>query len=72
LLNETLFASLADARIALAAWLEDYNTVRPHSAIGNVPPTIYAKLNDPAMQRNGSLRLWGSALDPIASPARLK
>jgi putative transposase len=69
LLNETLFASLADARIALAAWLEDYNTVRPHSAIGNVPPTIYAKLSDPVMQRNGSLRLWGSAPHPVASPS---
>ena len=70
LLNETLFASLADARVALRAWMEDYNTVRPHSAIGNVPPTIYAKLSDPAKQRDGSLELpWGSAPRPVASPS---
>jgi len=70
LLNETLFASLADARVALRAWVEDYNTVRPHSAIGNLPPTIYAKLSDPAKQRDGSLELpWGSAPRPVASPS---
>lgn len=70
LLNETLFASLADARVALAEWREDYNTVRPHSAIGNVPPAIYAKLSDPAMQRDGSLRFGGSAPRPVASPSQ--
>jgi hypothetical protein len=30
LLNETLFVSLTHARIALAAWKLDCNTVRPH------------------------------------------
>ena len=69
LLNEALFASLADARAALHEWMEDYNTVRPHSAIGNVPPAHYANLSDPAMQRDGSLELpWGSAPHPVASP----
>jgi putative transposase len=68
LLNETLFVSLAHAREALAIWKEDYNTVRPHSAIGNVPPAVYAKLSDPAKQRDGSLELpWGSAPRPVAS-----
>jgi putative transposase len=71
LLNETLFVSLAHAREALAIWKDDNNTVRPHSAIGNVPPAVYAKLSDPAMQRDGSLDLsWGSAPRPIASPSR--
>ncbi len=70
LLNETLFASLAHAREALATWKDDYNTVRPHSAIGNVPPAIYAKLSDPAKQRDRSLELpWGSAPRPVASPS---
>jgi putative transposase len=68
LLNETLFVSLAHARAALAIWKEDYNTLRPHSAIGNVPPAVYAKLSDPAKQRDGSLELpWGSAPRPVAS-----
>ena len=70
LLNETLFTSLAHAREALAIWKDDYNTVRPHSAIGNVPPAIYAKLSDPAKQRDGSLGLpWGSAARPVAPPS---
>jgi len=71
LLNETLFSSLDHARDALADWQDDYNTVRPHSAIGNVPPAIYAKLNDPVMQRGGSLEQpWGSAPHPVASPSQ--
>ena len=71
LLNETLFTSLAHAREALVIWKDDYNTVRPHSAIGNVPPAVYAKLSDPAKQRDGSLELsWGSAPRPVASPSQ--
>ena len=52
LLNEPHFASRADARVARAERMEDFNTVRPHSAIGNVPPKTYAQLSDPAMQRS--------------------
>lgn len=71
LLNETLFRSLDHAREALSEWRDDYNLVRPHSAIGNVPPAIYANLSDPAKQRDGSLELtWGSAPRPVASPSQ--
>lgn len=38
LLNETLFSSLAEARSVLAAWRDDYNRVRPHSALANRTP----------------------------------
>jgi putative transposase len=70
LLNETLFVSLAHARTALAAWRLDFNTVRPHSAIGNIPPADYAKLSDLAMQRGGPLRsLGGFAPHPVAPPS---
>ena len=44
LLNETLFTSLAHVRQALAIWRLDYNTVRPHSRLGNLTPTEYASL----------------------------
>jgi putative transposase len=37
-LNDTLFSSLADARLVLAAWGDDYNRVRPHSALSNKTP----------------------------------
>src|SRR6266404_3799693 len=33
LLNETLFTSLLQARVALRCWRADYNTVRPHSGL---------------------------------------
>jgi putative transposase len=71
LLNETLFTSLAHARAALARWKDDYNDVRPHSAIGNLPPALYATLGVPGMQRDGTLRAtWGSAPRPVASPSQ--
>ena len=44
LLNETLFTSLSHVREALAIWRIDYNTVRPHSRLGNLPPGEYARL----------------------------
>jgi len=37
-LNETLFTSLRQARVVLAAWQRDYNEVRPHSAHGGLAP----------------------------------
>jgi putative transposase len=43
LLNETLFGSLSHAREALAMWKNDYNTIRPHSGLGNLAPVAYAK-----------------------------
>jgi len=71
LLNETLFGSLAHAREALAAWKDDYNTIRPHSAIGNQAPAIYARLSAPEMQRDGTLELFGgSAPHPVAPPSQ--
>ena len=70
LLNETLFTSLAHAREALAIWKDDYNTVRPHSGLGNLPPAEYAKLSVPGMQRDGTLRYSeGSAPRPVAPPS---
>jgi putative transposase len=42
LLNETLFTSLGQARSVLAAWRQDYNQTRPHSALGNIPPAAFA------------------------------
>jgi putative transposase len=41
-LNEVLFSTLADARTLIAAWKEDYNRHRPHSALGNIPPDEFA------------------------------
>ena len=44
-LNLHSFLTLNDAREAAAAWLIDYNEVRPHSSIGNLTPSEFAKIN---------------------------
>ena len=36
------FASLAEARVTLASWREDYNIHRPHTSLGLQPPAAYA------------------------------
>ncbi|MCB1337803.1 MAG: IS3 family transposase [Maritimibacter sp.] len=38
LLNEEIFDTLDEARRKLALWRYDYNTVRPHSSLGNQTP----------------------------------
>jgi putative transposase len=53
-LNETLFTSLRQARVVLAAWQRDYNEVRPHSAHGGLTPA--------------SIRL--TSCSPASSPLR--
>ena len=37
-LNSHVFASVAEAQVVLDAWREDYNTVRPHSALQDRTP----------------------------------
>jgi putative transposase len=64
-LNETLFTSLGQARLALEDWRRDYNTLRPHSRIGWLTPTEYAATFD--AQRAKPLELVdGSASWPDA------
>ena len=41
-LNETLFRSLTQARLAMEDWRLDYNTQRPHSKLGWLTPASYA------------------------------
>jgi putative transposase len=70
-LNETLFTSLAHARELLSLWKNDYNTVRPHSGLGNLSPATYAKASATGTQRDGALRYTeGSAPRPVASPSQ--
>jgi len=73
-LNETLFTSLAHAREELAIWKDDYNTVRPHSGLGNLAPSIYAGLSPPKIQRDSTPRYTeDSAPNPLRHRAsRLK
>ncbi len=41
-LNQHWFTDLDDARATIAAWREDDNSVRPHSALGNLTPVEFA------------------------------
>ncbi len=41
------FESLGSARRIIGSWREDYNTCRPHSALHNLPPTLWAQQNLP-------------------------
>jgi putative transposase len=53
-LNEHLFFSMNHARAVVAGWVEDFNTARPHSAIGYMRPAAYAATLKP--QRASVLR----------------
>jgi putative transposase len=64
-LNETLFTSLMQARLALEEWRRDYNTVRPHSRIGWLTPVAYAAKFS-SRRGQGAARHDGSAPWPIA------
>jgi transposase InsO family protein len=70
LLNETLFLSLAHARVEIAAWVDDYNRERPHSSLGYETPAAFAAKLD--KQWPASLCPAGSATQPIASTALMR
>jgi hypothetical protein len=36
--NDYRFATMVDAQAALDAWVVEYNTLRPHQSVGDVPP----------------------------------
>jgi hypothetical protein len=46
--TDRVFASLEAAQAELDAWVEDYNTRRPHQAIGMVPPAERFLVDAPA------------------------
>jgi putative transposase len=70
-LNETLFTSLMQARLALEDWRRDYNTVRPHSRIGWLTPAAHAAQFSP--QRAKALRCsMAPRLDPLQCPCTME
>ena len=48
------FATRAQARTGVAAWIEDYNTNRRHSACQKIPPAAYEAAGGPG---GGSLTI---------------
>jgi putative transposase len=76
LLSQELFESLVEAQVLVEDWREDYNTNRPHSALGMTAPARFAaawRMNAEAQAdqaaRATSLRS-PSGLAPVGSAAR--
>jgi putative transposase len=68
LLNETLFHGLGHTRAEVARWVEDYNTERPHSALGYQTPAAFARQLITATDRHAALH-EGYAQRSLAPPA---
>ncbi|OCK58290.1 hypothetical protein LMTR3_21180 [Bradyrhizobium sp. LMTR 3] len=68
-MNETLFTSLAQARVALGCWRADYNDARPHSRLEWKTPSEFAFTCYP---RRDLARRYaeGSAPAPVATTAQ--
>jgi Integrase core domain len=80
-LNETLFTTLAQARVALSIWRVDYNDTRPHSKLNWQIPTLPAtQTQNPTPRANSEMdKNWGQChvqsirkeVTNVASPAML-
>jgi putative transposase len=49
-LNASWFLNLNDAKLKIESWRQEYNTARPHSAIGNKTPAEFAETASLASQ----------------------
>jgi putative transposase len=60
LLNGEIFSTLKEAQILIERWRQEYNTVRPHSALGYRPPAPEARQPIPRDPGYAKLRqdLW--------------
>ena len=60
-LNAHWFLTLVDARRQIETWRLDYNHVRPHSSLGDVPPSEFGE---------AGLRLAKPASTPLPPPTQ--
>jgi transposase InsO family protein len=51
LLNGEIVDTLLEAKVLTERWRREYNTIRPHSALGYVPPAPEARVHWPAQKR---------------------
>ena len=49
LLRREIFYSLQEAKVLIEQWRREYNTVRPHSSLGYLPPAPEAIRPDPKL-----------------------
>jgi putative transposase len=65
LLDVEAFSCLAEARVVIADWREDYNHHRPHSALGMLAPAVFAAGYQPTdAPRPGAAALGPPGLTP--------
>jgi putative transposase len=70
-LNETLFTTLHQVRVELSQWRNDYNHHRPHSGLGWLTPSEFARTATPVQaMAMGAAYSAGSAPMAIAQPAQ--
>lgn len=53
-LNENQFVALPEVAVILESYRKEYNEERPHSALGGMPPTVFAQREGGMLQHNGS------------------
>ena len=49
-LNGEIFYSLKEAQVIIEMWRKQYNTIRPHSALGYRPPAPAVVVQHPMQQ----------------------
>ncbi len=65
LLNGEIFYTLQEAKIIIEAWRRHYNTIRPHSSLGYVPPAPEVVLWPAALPRPAPPATPAVALRPV-------
>lgn len=68
-LNVEVFFALADVREKLESWRQDYNQVRPHSALADRAPEVFARAWQQALS-SASVRTAGPPDQVLAGAAR--
>ena len=68
LLDETMFRNFAHARIVIAAWADDYNTGRPHSALDYQTPVDHTRTLTTAIARHGSREMIAPRAGRLLNP----
>ena len=66
-LNREVFRNGREAQIVVEAWRKEYNECRPHSALGYLTPTEFARVAVSSGRATPSLRLQQSSKETILS-----
>jgi putative transposase len=66
-LNEHWFVSIADARRHIEGWRIHYNTIRPHSSLGNQTPAMFRQIREESGDSQRSKEQKGGSTIPNVS-----